>query len=89
MKGQTKDGYQVNENWILKIAREAVENKGFAIYGDYDEYMWQEIHQGHLLPKHVRLFYLTIRETLVTNRWTSNWVNHETRFYAPRTKSLE
>ncbi len=74
----------LSEDRIIQIASDAANNRGYAIYDDYNEALRQEICERRLEPARAGFFLFTIKETLIQNRWRFE-KHRPARFYPPRT----
>jgi hypothetical protein len=73
----------LDENRILEIARVAANDRGYAIYDDFNEALRREIcHERWLEPTHVGWFLFTIKRVLVQAGWTFE-KHRPARFYPP------
>ena len=77
---------EIHEDEIVKIAWEAAEKRGYAVYKDYNEYTKQLISQGSLDPVRAGRFLQDIRKTLLQHEWIPSPGHPETRFYPPGTE---
>jgi len=73
----------LDENEIVQIARGATNNRGYAVYDDYNEALRREICQERWLePTHVGWFLFTIKRTLIRRGWSFE-KHRPARFYPP------
>ena len=87
MRGQPDLFGEIHEDEIAKIACEAAEERGYAIYEDFNEFMKQLICQGgRLKPSRAGRFLQHIKMTLRTDGWIPSQGHPETRFYPPSTE---
>lgn len=88
MRGQPDLFGEIHEDEIVKIAWEAAEKRGYAIYDDDNEYMRPAIDQRR--PAGVGFSHLKIeskiKETLERNGWIHSSGHPETRFNPPSTE---
>jgi len=70
---------------IIKIAWQAAEKRGYAIYADYNEHMKQLICEGRLEPVNGGRYQFTIKERLVADGWEHipSGPHDPARFYPP------
>jgi len=89
MRGQRDLFGEIREDEIVKIARKAVEERGYAIYEDYEEYLKQRmLREGLKLSNwDIPEIKFEIRGTLLAAGWTSSPGHPKTRFYPPGTES--
>ena len=85
MRGEPDLFGEIHEDEIVKIARKAAKKRGYAIYDDYYEYMWQLICQSPPKPVRAGRFFHYIRGTLLEDGWVHRPRHAETRFYPPGT----
>jgi len=85
MRGQPDLWGEIHEDEIVKIAREAAEKRGYAIYDDFEEYFEQrKIREGlKVLSWNPAKVMSKIRKTLKAAGWTRRKVCSKTRFYPP------
>jgi len=87
MRGQPDLSGEIHEDEIVKIARKAADEREYAIYEDYEEYLWQRVLEEGLnlanwdIPK----IKIEIRGTLLEDEWIPSPGHPETRFYPPGT----
>lgn len=73
----------LGEKRIVKIAREAANNRGYAVYDDYNEALRQEICQEvSLEPTHAGWYLFTVKRTLIQRGWRFE-KNRPARFDPP------
>lgn len=89
MRGQPDLFGEISEDEIVKIAREAAEKRGYAIYADYDEYMGQKIARRRLNPTGGGWYHFIIKEALEAAGWKRDTAHRPTRFYPPDTEPPE
>ncbi len=92
MRGQPDLFGEIPEDEIVKIARKAAEERGYAIYADFNEYMGQKMAQRGLKPTGGGWYLFFIQKALEGARWkreTEHWptAHWPTRFYPPSTES--
>lgn len=85
MRGQADLLGEIHEDEIIKIAWQAAEKRGYAIYADYNEHMKQLICEGRLEPVNGGRYQFTIKERLVANGWEHipGGPHDPARFYPP------
>jgi len=83
MRGQPDLWGEIHEDEIVKIAREAAEKRGYAVYSDFDKYMEQEIAEGRLKPTRGGRYHHHIKEVLEASGWKRETAYRPTRFYPP------
>jgi len=88
MRGQPDIFGEIHEDEIVKIAREAADERGYAIYDDYEEYMKQRmLREGLKLSNwDIPNIKFEIRGTLRAAGWVPSPKHPETRFYPPGTE---
>jgi len=88
MRGQPGLFGEIHEDEIVKIAREAAEKRGYAIYDDFEEHFEQrKIREGlKVLSWNPSKVKSKIRKTLKAAGWTRRKVRSKIRFYPPGTK---
>lgn len=73
----------LGEDKIIQIARDAANNRGYAVYDDYNEALRQEVCQERWLePTQVGFFLFTIKRTLIQGGWRFE-KHRPARFYPP------
>jgi len=88
MREQPNFWGEIHEDEIVKIAREAAEKRGYAIYDDFEEYFEQrKVREGlKVLSWNPPEVMSEIKETLKAAGWTRRKVCSKTRFYPPGTE---
>jgi len=87
MRGQPDLFGEIREDEIVKIARKAAEERGYAIYADFNEYMGQKMAQRRLKPTGGGWYHFIIKEALEVAGWKCETAHRPTRFYPPGTES--
>lgn len=85
MSGQPGLIGEIHEDEIVKIARKAADERGYAIYRDFDEYMEQKKVQKKLKFRRGGWHYLEILNHLEDAGWKHipGWSRDPARFYPP------
>lgn len=91
MTGRTDLFGEIHEDEIVKIAREAAEKRGYAIWTDFEEYIERRKREERLKLSGwgIRQIKYEIKETLLAARWTPSKVRREARLYPPGTEPPE
>ncbi len=83
MRGQPDLFGEIHEDEIVKIAWEAAEERGYAIYADFNEYTGRKMAQRRLKPLRGGRFHHIIWDTLRAYGWNRETAHRPTRFYPP------
>uniref|UniRef100_A0A6H1Z793 Uncharacterized protein n=1 Tax=viral metagenome TaxID=1070528 RepID=A0A6H1Z793_9ZZZZ len=88
MRGEPDLFGEIHEDEIVKIAREAAEKRGYAIYSDFNEFVGRKMTQGRLKPTQGGWYHRIIRCHLRRDGWV--WVPYappvRAQFYPPGTE---
>ena len=86
MTGQPDLFGEIHEDELVKIAREAAEKRGYAIYADFEEYMEQKRIQKKLKFRSGGFYHFKIKKPLEAAGWKCETTYRPTRFYPPGTE---
>jgi hypothetical protein len=77
----------LNQEKIVKIAREAANHRGYTVYDDYNEALRHEIcHERLIEPTHAGWYLFTIKRTMINAGWRFE-KHRPARFYPPTQSS--